>query len=225
MTRTIVHFPFKNLNVNYAFVDLRSYCSSLDFRLTLILLITGFITLQMAQFKTILCALLIFTLVHDNEAATPFFLQAIASALGTMPFIAGPMTTGLVGAKLAVGSKLLYYLGFFGRRRSKPKPPARAKPKSNFGNAQFSQGMQYPQQFGSFGGGGFPQQFGGFNQPGFGGQNPYGYDPALMYQMLAAQGIDPTMAMQAMAMSDGGIRGQTVPSSPFPFPQGKNFQY
>lgn len=179
----------------------------------------SFTVFQMAQFKTILCALLIFTLVHDNEAATPFFLQAIASALGTMPFIAGPMTTGLVGAKLGVGAKLLYYLGFFGRRRAKPKPPARAKPKSTFGNAPFSQGMGYPQQFG---GGGYPQM-GGFN-PGFGGQNPYGYDPALMYQMLAAQGIDPAMAMQAMAMSEGGVRGQTVPSSPFPFPPGKNSQ-
>lgn len=177
---------------------------------------------QMARLHIALWTLVVCSVILENEAQTPLFLRAITSALSTIPFTAGPLSTGLVGAKLAVGSKLLYYLGFFGRRKPKSKPPTRTASKSaSKSGSQFPGGMQpvpMPYAFG----GGFPQQFGGF--PGSFG-NPYGIDPAVMYQMLAAQGIDPATAMQAMTF-DGGAGGHAVPSSQFPFPTGKliNFQ-
>lgn len=188
---------------------------------------------QMARLQLLLLlTTIVSALITSNEAASPFFLQAITSALGTIPFSAGPMTTGLVGAKLAVGSKLLYYLGFFGRRRSKPKPaPVRAtqaKPKFGLGGSQIPggmQGMPLPYAFGAGGHpmqqfGGFGQQFGGFGQQGFSGQYPFGYDPAQFFQMMAAQGIDPTTAMQALSM-EGMAGNQAVAASQFPFPTGK----
>lgn len=182
----------------------------------------------MTRLQIVLWALVVLTIIHENETATPVFLQAITSALGTIPFTAGPLSTGLVGAKLAVGSKLLYYLGFFGRRRSKPKSaPARTtqKAKTNLRSNTFPGGMQAVPMPYAFGGGGFPQQFGGFNQPGF-GQYPYGYDPAQLFQILAAQGIDPNTAMQMMNFNGGAGSpfpaggGGAVPASQFPFPAG-----
>lgn len=172
--------------------------------------------------KLLLLVLVTTTMLLKGEASAPFFLQAIASALNTIPFTAGPMTGGLVGAKLAVGSKLLYYLGFFGRRRSKTKsaPVATSPAKQSLGSTRpkLPAGMQAIPLPYAFGGG--PNQFGGGfggGNPNFFGQYPYGYDPAQLYQMLAAQGIDPMTAMNF----EGMPASQAVPASQFPFTAGK----
>ncbi|XP_035207389.1 serine/threonine-protein phosphatase 1 regulatory subunit 10-like [Stegodyphus dumicola] len=128
-----------------------------------------------------LLALVIFGLVKEQEATASLFFQAITSALATIPFSAGPITTGLVGAKLAIGAKLLFYLGYFGQGRSKPKPPPMRPPKNTFskpgggggfpapGGSQFGGGLPLP--YALSGAGGFPPQ-----QPG-GGLGPYGVFP------------------------------------------------
>lgn len=126
--------------------------------------------------QSILLALLSLFFISGHEAMGPVFLQAITSALATIPFSGGPMTTGLVGAKLGIGTKLLYYLGFFGRR-SKPIPkkavPVSKVPKVPGGGLQpvplpYLTGAGGFQQMG--GGGGKPMGgAGGFQQMGGGG--------------------------------------------------------
>ncbi|GBL78870.1 hypothetical protein AVEN_48855-1 [Araneus ventricosus] len=148
-----------------------------------------------------------------TEAVTPIFLQAITSALATIPFTGGPMTTGLIGAKLGIGTKLLYYLGYFGRgskRTSTPKPSP--KPAKATATPKLPGGLQpLPLPYILSGAGRFQQMGGGFGGPTNFQHMPFGgFEPSQVFQALRAQGYDANTAMQIMnygagfGMSGGG---------------------
>ncbi|XP_015917709.2 uncharacterized protein [Parasteatoda tepidariorum] len=142
--------------------------------------------------KLTIGAIFLILFVAYSNAASPFFISAITSALATIPYSGGPMTTGLVGAKLGIGTKLLYYLGYFGRKApSTPKQKAAASPKlpSSFGEGGFSSPFQYMQS------GGFPNSFPSTSnfQNSFGG-----VDPSQLFQALIAQGVDPNVVIEAL---------------------------
>ncbi|GFX36313.1 uncharacterized protein TNCV_4932261 [Trichonephila clavipes] len=166
----------------------------------------GYVALQM---------ILVVLLIALSEAATPLFLQAITSALATIPFTGGPMSTGLIGAKLGIGTKLLYYLGYFGRS-AVPKTPAKAAPKpvAKTPVPQLPAGLQaLPLPYALAGAGGFQQVRGG----GFGGPPSYqmpfgGPDPYQLFQALRAQGYDANTAMQIL--NYGGFGMNTGPGFP-----------
>ncbi|XP_042910145.1 uncharacterized PE-PGRS family protein PE_PGRS10-like [Parasteatoda tepidariorum] len=141
--------------------------------------------------KLAIGAIFLILFVGYSNAASPFFISAITSALATIPYSGGPMTTGLVGAKLGIGTKLLYYLGYFGRKApSTPKKKAAATSKlpSSFGEG-FSSPSQYMQS------GGFPNSFPSTSnfQNSFGG-----VDPSQLFQALTAQGVDPNVVIEAL---------------------------
>lgn len=200
--------------------------------------------------KGILLALLSLFFISGHEAMGPVFLQAITSALATIPFSGGPMTTGLVGAKLGIGTKLLYYLGFFGRRskpiakkavpvKPVPKVPGGLQPVplpylTGAGGFQQMGGGGGFQQMGGGGGGfgnpfggGFQQMGGGFQQMdgGFGGggfqESPFGgIDPSQVFAALRAQGYDPNTAMQLLNYGNGGGFGMDQGGGGFGMGQG-----
>ncbi|GIY32926.1 uncharacterized protein CDAR_435221 [Caerostris darwini] len=182
--------------------------------------------------KLIGIALTILLLIETSEATAPLFLQAITSALATIPLSGGPMTTGLIGAKLGIGTKLLYYLGYFGRS-SKPKAASRPKavpkptpPKPAKVAPQFPSGLQpVPLPYAALAGSrGFQQMGGmggGFGGPGGFQQMPFGgFDPSQIFQALRAQGYDANTAMQLM--NYGGGFGMNAAGSGFN-PNAANF--
>ncbi|CAL1276433.1 unnamed protein product [Larinioides sclopetarius] len=166
----------------------------------------------MTKLNSVLSLILALIFIAMTEAVTPIFLQAITSALTSIPYSGGPMSTGLIGAKLGIGTKLLYYLGYFGRgskRTSTPKPsPKPAKAKTT---PKLPGGLQpLPLPYALSGAGGFQQMGGG----GFGGpanfqQMPFGgFDPSQVFQALRAQGYDANTAMQIMNYGSGfGMSG------------------
>ncbi|GFY39250.1 uncharacterized protein TNIN_10311 [Trichonephila inaurata madagascariensis] len=166
--------------------------------------------LEMAKLGSVaLPMILVVLLIALSEAATPLFLQAITSALATIPFTGGPMSTGLIGAKLGIGTKLLYYLGYFGRS-AVPKTPAKAAPKpvAKKPVPQLPAGLQaLPLPYALAGAGGFQQVRGG---GGFGGPPSYqmpfgGPDPYQLFQALRAQGYDANTAMQILNYGGFGM--------------------
>ncbi|GFR29744.1 uncharacterized protein TNCT_699491 [Trichonephila clavata] len=172
--------------------------------------------LEMAELGYIaLSIILIVLLIASSEAVTMPFIQAMTSALATIPFTGGPMSTGLIGAKLGIGTKLLYYLGYFGRS-AVPKTPAKAAPKPAPKSVpQLPAGLQaLPLPYALAGAGGLQQVRG---SGGFGGPQSYqmpfgGPDPYQLFQALRAQGYDANTAMQIL--NYGGFGMNTGPVFP-----------
>lgn len=174
----------------------------------------------MSKLNGALSLILVLIFIATTEAVTPIFLQAITSALATIPFTGGPMTTGLVGAKLGIGTKLLYYLGYFGRGSKRTSAPKQSpKPLNVKATPQSPGGLQpLPLPYMLSGAGRFQQMGGGgFGGPanfqqmgGFGGgpanfqQMPFGgFEPSQVFQALRAQGFDANQIMQLMNYGGG----------------------
>ncbi|KAF8790967.1 hypothetical protein HNY73_005906 [Argiope bruennichi] len=160
----------------------------------------------MTKLNGVLSLILVLTFIAMTEAVTPIFLQAITSALATIPFSGGPMTTGLIGAKLGIGTKLLYYLGYFGQgsKRTSPPKPSPKLPKAKI-TPKLPEGLQpLPLPYALSGGGGFQQMGGGFGGPANFQQMPFaGFEPSQVFQALRAQGYDANTAMQIMNYGAG----------------------